>query len=160
MNCSLVAEVVQQEEDSFQVSHTVTIAQDLQIVFSKFESIQSWWNPSHSFGGDVSKYRFDLEKQALVETLEGGFVRHMDIVYWNPQSRVVLRGGLGPLLTEVVTGILIFDFTETEGVTSVSMKYTVSGKVEQQTLGEWAPAVDFVLTEQLQRLANELADQS
>jgi len=154
-----LAEVVRQEPDYFQVQSVVEVPHDLDTVFAKFERIQGWWNPDHTFGGDITHFRFDKNQQALVETLEDGFVRHLDIVFWKPKSRVVLRGGLGPLLTEVVNGILIFDFKEEEGVTTLAMKYSVSGKVAQGKLGDWASAVDYVLSEQVQRLVKSLESQ-
>lgn len=154
------AEVVQKDDNFFQVQTVVEIQANLGDTFDRFENIGTWWNPSHTFEGDASEYRFNLEKQALIESIEGGFVRHMDIIYWKPESRVVLRGGLGPLLTEAVDGILIFDFKEKEGTTLVAMKYTVSGRLDKGSLGEWANAVDYVLDEQLQRFKIAMEDVS
>jgi len=146
------ADVLHKDDNFFQVQKVVEIQANLGDTFERFESIGTWWNPSHTFEGDASKYRFNLEKQALIESIEGGFVRHMDIIYWKPETRVVLRGGLGPLLTEAVDGILIFDFKEKKDATIVAMKYTVSGRLDKGLLGEWANAVDYVLDEQLERL--------
>lgn len=148
----LAAEVIDQGDHVFKIRSILDVPLPMDTVFEKFANIGSWWNPEHTFGGDATRYRLDLARMGLIETLDEGFVKHMDIVYWNPGHRIVLKGGLGPLLTEAVVGVMIVDFEANEGSTRVALKYTVTGIVENGSLGNWAPAVDYVIGEQMHRL--------
>lgn len=64
-----------------------------------------------------------------------------------------LRGALGPLQIEGVDGTLAWTLKPAEGGISVTQSYVVGGYI-RSGMEPWAPRVDRVLDEQLQRLKN------
>jgi hypothetical protein len=104
----------------------------------------------------------DLEKGCLREKLpQGGFVRHMEIVFCRPGKTFRLVGGLGPLQEMGVAGALTFKFVPKDDKTNLELTYNVVGS-EAQNLDKIAPAVESVLNLQLDRLrkyCDSLTDQ-
>jgi hypothetical protein len=73
------------------------------------------------------------------------------LVYAAPGEGLRLRGALGPLQTEGVDGTLSWTLKPVEGGTSLTQSYVVGGYI-RSGMEQWAPRVDRVLDEQLQRL--------
>jgi hypothetical protein len=84
---------------------------------------------------------------------DGGSVQHLQVVYAAPGQGLRLRGALGPLQMEGVDGTLAWTLKPAEGGTSVTQSYVVGGYI-RSGMEQWAPRVDRVLDEQLQRLKN------
>jgi hypothetical protein len=86
----------------------------------------------------------------------GGGVRHLDVVFVNAGKLVVLRGALGPLMDQGVSGGMAITFTPTGrppgSFTAIELTYTVGGYFADAKVN-WAGAVDRVLGEQVARLA-------
>jgi hypothetical protein len=79
----------------------------------------------------------------------------MDVTWVMPGQSIELHGGLGPMRSEGVTGVLRWTVKPAEDGTTVTQSYVVGGYLRQG--GEhWAPIVDDVLQEQLTRLARLL----
>ena len=90
---------------------------------------------------------------------DGGFVRHMEIVFCQPGKTLRLSGGLGPLQGMGVSGALTFQLELKNGQTEITLTYNVSGNPDLQ-LDKIAPAVDSVLAAQLERLATWCDEQA
>jgi len=75
----------------------------------------------------------------------------LQVVYAAPGEGLRLRGALGPLQMEGVDGTLAWILKAAEGGTSVTQSYVVGGYI-RGGMEQWAPRVDPVLDEQLQRL--------
>ncbi|MEM8736124.1 MAG: hypothetical protein AAGG44_17980, partial [Planctomycetota bacterium] len=113
-----------------------------------------WYDADHSYSGKAENLSLDLERHCMFETLpKGGFVRHMEIVYYHPEQRVIrLLGGLGPLQEMGVTGSFTFAVTPREnGTSAMTLSYRVTG-AQDQGLDNLAPVVDRVLQGQMRRL--------
>jgi hypothetical protein len=82
---------------------------------------------------------------------DGGSVQHMMVVYAAPGIGLRLRGALGPLQAEGVDDALSWTFKPAAGETAVTQSYVVGGYI-RSGMQQWAPRVDRVLDEQLQRL--------
>jgi hypothetical protein len=82
---------------------------------------------------------------------DGGSVQHLQVVYAAPGQGLRLRGALGPLQTEGVDGTLSWTLKSGEGGTIITLSYVVGGYI-RSGMEQWAPRVDRVLGEQLQRL--------
>ncbi|MGB9648643.1 MAG: hypothetical protein WCB44_26570 [Stellaceae bacterium] len=82
---------------------------------------------------------------------DGGSVQHLQVVYAAPGQGVRLRGALGPLQMEGVDVALSWTLKPGEGGTSVTLSYVLGGYI-RRGMEQWAPKVDRVLDEQLQRL--------
>ena len=121
--------------------------------FRRFLEIGQWWNSEHTYSGKSANLR--LESKAggcFCETLpDGGFVKHMDVVYSAPGKVLRLAGGLGPLQGMGATGIMGFQFKPEGATTRIILTYTVSGFGTGKGLAEVALPVEGVLTEQLTR---------
>jgi len=77
--------------------------------------------------------------------------QHLQVVYAAPSEGLRLRGALGPLQMEGVDGTLSWTLKPAEGGTNVTQSYVVGGYI-RSGMEQWAPRVDRVLDEQLQRL--------
>ena len=150
---SVSADVIASAEDGFQVKVVKQTKADSKVAFhSMIHEFSNWWNGDHSFSGDAKNLSMDLEKGCMFEKLpEGGFVRHMEIVFYQPHQTLRLSGGLGPLQGMGVSGSLTFTLTENESGTKIEMTYNVVGSKFQQ-LDKIAAPVNQVLTEQMERL--------
>lgn len=82
---------------------------------------------------------------------DGGSVQHLQVVYASPGEGLRLRGALGPLQMEGVDGTLAWTLKPVEGGTNVTQSYVVGGYI-RSGMEQWAPRVDRVHDEQLQRL--------
>jgi uncharacterized protein YndB with AHSA1/START domain len=112
-----------------------------------------WWNPLHSFSGSAANLSIDPRAGGcFCERLkDGGSVQHMTVVYAAPGKALRLRGTLGPLQNEGVEGALTFALTPGKDGTQLDVSYIVGGYLRKGP-ETWAPIVDEVLDEQVQRL--------
>jgi uncharacterized protein YndB with AHSA1/START domain len=146
-------------KDSSANGFTVRITLDLQAppaeVYRRFMQIGGWWSAEHTFSHDA--HNLSIEEKAggcWCEKLPNqGGVRHMQVVYLAPGSRIVLSGGLGPLLSVASAGAMEIIFAQAEGGTKMQVTYTVMGYLPAG-MNTWAVPVDSVLTEQFTRLKN------
>jgi len=112
-----------------------------------------WWSPAHSWSGDASNMTLDASVGGCwCEKLkDGGRIEHARIFGIAPQERLLMRGGLGPLSSLPVTGVLEWTIGAKSGQTVVTLRYAVGG----YGLGDaakFAKAVDGVFNEQADRL--------
>lgn len=155
----LAAEVTVSDEHGFQVRHAADTTAGAAAAWNAMTGrIGEWWNPDHSWGGDPAKLSIRLEPGGcFCETLpDGGHAEHLRLLFFKPGERVVFDGTLGPLLTMPVSGRMIWDIEEKESGSRISFAYYVTGH-PSAGLKDIAPAVDFVIGEQLGRLTALLA---
>ena len=152
---SAAAEVKSVGPNGFEAVTTVTIAAPPDRVYAAFGEVGRWWSSSHTFSRDSANLSLELHAGGcFCERLkDGGTVEHMRVVYAAPGVGLRLRGGLGPLQMEGVDGTFAWTLKSTEGGTNVTQSYVVGGYI-RGGMEPWAPRVDRVLDEQLQRLKN------
>ena len=123
--------------------------------------IGRWWSPSHTFSRDAANLSLELRAGGcFCERLkDGGSVQHLQVVYAAPGEGLRLRGALGPLQVEGVDGTLSWTLKPAEGGTSLTQSYVVGGYI-RSGMEQWAPKVDRVLEEQLQRLKSFVEEKS
>jgi uncharacterized protein YndB with AHSA1/START domain len=148
-----LAEVKSVAPNGFEVVAAATIAAPPDRVYSALGEIGRWLSSSHTFSRDAANLSLDLcTGGCFCERLkDGGSVRHLEVVYAAPGEGLRLRGALGPLQMEGVDGTLAWTLKPGEGGTSVTQSYVVGGYI-RGGMEQWAPRVDRVLDEQLQRL--------
>lgn len=156
------AEVVSSSPTSFVISQSVTIAKPQATVWAMLRSPQSWWAKEHTYSGDSANLYLDSQATGcFCEKLPGkGSVEHARVVYISAPSVLRLRGALGPLQAQAVTGTLTFTLeSEGDGATRVKMSYVVGGFIPDGAEAMAAP-VDEVMAVQLLALktAAEAAD--
>ena len=146
-------DVVDSDKSGFQIkvqSKSSATAEDVFRAIAK--DIAKWWDPYHTFSGDAKNLMVDMERQCLFEALpNGGFVRHLELVHVDTNKRIGFTGGLGPLQQMGVGGALTITLDQSEGGTKITLTYNVSG-YSADGLDRIAPAVDRVLSEQIDRL--------
>jgi uncharacterized protein YndB with AHSA1/START domain len=149
----VMAEVKSVTANGFEVASTATMAAPPDRVYAAFGEVGRWWSPSHTFSRDAANLSMELRAGGcFCERLkDGGSVQHMRVVYAAPGAGLRLRGGLGPLQVEGVDGTLSWTLKPAGGGTNVAQSYVVGGYI-RGGMEQWAPRVDRVLDEQLQRL--------
>ena len=123
--------------------------------YRRFMQIRRWWNPEHTYTGKLSKLTLDDEAGGcFCEDLpEGGSIEHMRVSLVQPGQRLVLTGGLGPLMFQGIAGTMDITFQQTGGGnTLVTLDYRVAG-FAYSNAEKNAPLVDKVLAEQMTRYA-------
>jgi hypothetical protein len=115
----------------------------------------SWWSSDHSFSGDAKNIHIDVRPGGCwCETLvDGGFVRHGEVIFAAPGKKLVLSGARGPLQTMGLTGTMTVMFAESGESTSVTLGYAVGGH-DPDNFEKWAEASNGVLTDALTRYSN------
>ena len=161
MPLTVEAEVTESAADGFQIVLKQTTALEPAAAWQAMvEDFSNWYDASHSYGGVADNLSLDVEKHCMLEVLpDGGFVRHMEIVYYQPGAVFRMAGGLGPLQQMGVSGALTFSFDEKDDGTEITLTYVVTGSAFQQ-LDQIAGPVDGVLADQLERLTRYCDDKS
>ncbi len=148
------AEVVESSPNRFLVRTTVEVRVSSERAYQGLvEEVARWWDPAHTYSGSAAS--LSLEASAggcFCERYDGGSVEHARVVYAAPGKTLRLVGGLGPLQSEPVQGVLEFSFEPISEGSRVTMTYRVGGPVP----ADWAPGVDRVLAEQMERLQRYL----
>ena len=147
------AEVKSVAPNGFEVAAAATVTASPDRVYAALGEVARWWDPAHTFSRDAANLSIDLRAGGcFCERLRnGGSVQHLIVVYAAPGTGLRLRGALGPLQAEGVDGALAWTLKPAEGGTSVMLSYVVGGYIRGE-MEKWAPRVDRVLDEQLQRL--------
>jgi uncharacterized protein YndB with AHSA1/START domain len=147
------AEVKSVAPSGFEVAAAATVTAPPDRVYAALGEVARWWDPAHTFSRDAANLSIDLRAGGcFCERLkDGGSVQHLQVVYAAPGQGLRLRGALGPLQTEGVDGTLSWTLKPGEGGTTVTLSYVVGGYI-RSGMEQWAPRVDRVLDEQLQRL--------
>ena len=152
-----MAEVTSSDQAGFSLKHTVQVRTTADKSWQAFTEIGSWWSPAHTWSGDAKNMSLNVKPGGyfLEKLPDGGFVRHMEVVYAAPGKLIRLHGGLGPLQEQAVHGAMSVTFNESEGATTINITYNVGGYVPGG-LNPWASIVDGVITEQFDRLRQRI----
>jgi uncharacterized protein YndB with AHSA1/START domain len=155
------AEVKSVTANGFEVATMGTIAAPADRVYAALGEVGHWWDPSHTFSRDAANLSMELRAGGcFCERLKGGgSVQHLQVVYAAPGQGLRLRGALGPLQTEGADGTLSWTLKPAEGGTNVTLSYVLGGYI-RGGMEQWAPKVDRVLDEQLQRLKSYVEGKS
>jgi len=147
------ATVVGADSHGFEVRHSIDVPLPPTRALAAFGQVGSWWSKDHSYSGDSTRLSIDLRPGGCwCERLDGGGgVEHMRVALYEPGKRIVLTGGLGPLLFEATTGVMSVRAIETKSGSQLVVNYRVAGFARANGT-EMALAVDGVLREQIERL--------
>jgi hypothetical protein len=159
---SASAEVAQSSDSGFVSHNEVLVRASPEQAWDEMLQPANWWNADHTYSGDS---RF-LVLRATVggcfcEAIESaaddpdGEIEHMRVIYMRPYSTLRMTGGLGPLQSEAVTGVLTVTLAPEGEMTRITWDYVVGGYM-RMSMVELAPLVDQVVGEQLLRLAARL----
>lgn len=157
------AEVVDKTDAGFVSRLAVEVKAPPAEVWKSLVAPALWWNKAHTYSGDAANLYIDAqaggcfcEKLPLgkdaPEGARPGSAEHMRVIYSAPGRVMRLSGGLGPLQSEPVGGVLTITLKPTVSGTRILWEYVVGGFMRYK-VDEIAPAVDKVMAGQLASLA-------
>lgn len=162
----LGAKVIRTTDNGFITRDEAVVDATPKAVWLALISPKVWWNSDHTWSGDAANLTLTpqaggcfCEKIPEVDepdrfTLEGS-VEHMRVIQAYPESAMRLRGALGPLQSEPVTGILTIAISKVDAGTRIVWEYNVGGEMRYK-VPDIAKAVDGVMSLQLAGLADML----
>lgn len=149
------AEVVSATPSAFVLHAEAEVATPVDRAFVAVTRVDRWWSSSHTYSGDARRLHLDPRAGGCwCERWDGGSVKHLEVVAVMEHEGVrTLRlvGGLGPLQSMAVNGVMTFTVTPHASGAKISLDYRVSGDPSLQ-LDQIGPGVDHVLMEQFARL--------
>lgn len=150
------AEVVDASAEGFAVRTQVQVAAPPSAVYDALVGkVGAWWDPQHSWSGNAANLSIDARPGGcFCEKLPGGpsdGVQHLTVVFAARGKTLRLAGGLGPLQSMAVSGVMTWTLTEAAGGTVLDMTYAVAGHAKGGLAALAAP-VDAVTGTQVRRL--------
>lgn len=162
------AEVKTLSEQGFSTLHAADVLAKPEDVWKRLIAPKQWWNPSHSWSGSAEGFYIDpqasgcfcelfQEKDKDGKLVTKGSVEHMRVLFAQPAKVLRMRGGLGPLQSEAVTGTLTIAMEPLKAGagTRISFSYVVGGYMRFKT-ADIGPAADAMLRDQFDRLVKPL----
>lgn len=161
------AEVIQADATLFVTRDSVVVKTDTLATWLMLIKPGEWWNSGHTWSGDATNLtltpqgggcfceRIPAKPTANSPGLAGS-AQHMEVVLAEPGKALRMRGALGPLQSEPVQGVLTVTMKATdEGGTRIVWEYVVGGvlRYPPDTISK---AVDGVMSQQLNGLADKL----
>jgi len=149
------AEVKSAAPGGFEVGGTVAIAAPPARVWAVLTAPDAWWSRDHRWFRS-STLSLDLSPGGCwcERAADGRISRHLETVLVEPGSKLVLRGGLGPLQGQGAAGGLSFTLRPEGEGTTLTWAYVVGGYATGG-LESWAAPVDGVLSAQLANLKTQ-----
>jgi uncharacterized protein YndB with AHSA1/START domain len=155
-SASTQAEVKEASEAGFTVSHVKTVPASPDKVWAALVEPGRWWSPAHSWSGDAKNFSLDPRAGGcFCERWSAGEVEHGRVVFAVKGQMLRVRGALGPLQSEAVTGTLTFTLKPEGTGTRISVDYVVGGHA-RFAMKDVASGVDGVIGEQVAALAKLL----
>jgi uncharacterized protein YndB with AHSA1/START domain len=159
------ADVKLVSDKGFVSSNSVTVRATPEVVYRTLGQPATWWSSKHTWSGDARNLSLKLRAGGcFCERLpkekspkDKGSVEHGRVIFARPARMLRLRAALGPLQAEAVAATLTWSLKAVEGGTEITQDYVVSGMI-RGGMSTFAPAVDAVLSDQLERLARHIDD--
>lgn len=140
------AEVVNSSGHGFELRHSVTVPLAPDVAMRSFGDVARWWDDAHSYSGSASNMSMTLKPGGcFCEQLpNGGGIEHMRVTYIDPGKRLVLTGGLGPLLYEATAAVMDVEVKPAGSGSVVTLNYRAAGFANSGA-SKLAPLVDGVI---------------
>ncbi|MDZ4307773.1 SRPBCC family protein [Allopontixanthobacter sp.] len=160
------AEVIEQGEGSFVTRDAAVVKATPFDAWQALITPSKWWNSSHTWSADAENLYISPQgggcfcellpvPKDAPEGVRRGSAQHMVVLLADPGKALRMRGGLGPLQSEPVQGVLTVTLTPSDAGTVIVFEYVVGGYMRFET-PEIAKAVDGVMSQQLGGLAKLL----
>ena len=165
------AEVFQKTANGFVIRLSADVKANADETWATQVKPSEWWSKQHTWSGDAANLSVDpraggcwcevLPNKESPRATPRGSVEHMRVVYVEQGRALRMVGGLGPLQSEPVSGVLTVTLKPREGGsgTRIQWEYVVGGYF-RYPVDQIAPSVDKVLAEQLQWLAMKLGPEA
>ncbi|MCT2559123.1 SRPBCC family protein [Tsuneonella sp. YG55] len=162
------AEVVETSGDHFVTRDEAIVKAAPRATWLALISPGNWWDDDHTWSGEAANMSITpqgggcfCERIPEVETPTSvglaGSAQHMTVVLARPETVLRMRGGLGPLQSEPVDGVLTITLQpdKASGGTKIVWEYVVGGTM-RFPVERISKAVDGVMSQQLAHLADKL----
>lgn len=161
------AEVVETSAGHFITRDSATVKAAPKAAWLELIEPGGWWDDKHSWSGKAANMSLLPqgggcfcerlpEKDSANEVGLAGSAQHMTVVMAEPMKVLRMRGGLGPLQSEPVDGVLTVTLQAAPGGgTKLVWEYIVAGHM-RYPVDKIAKSVDEVMSQQLGRLAAKL----
>lgn len=158
LTCGLAAPAqaeVTQTAHGFAVTNEAVVPAQPDQVWAALIEPSRYWDGEHSWSGDAANFSLDPVAGGCFCEIwsEGNSAEHLRVVLVRPNEQLVLRGALGPLVTQGMSGALTWHLEPVPHGTRIRQSFIVGGHLAAFDIPTIAPAVDGVLNEQLTRLA-------
>ena len=125
-----LADVNYANTNGFSITNSSTSSAPVEAVYSHFvQHVDMWWPKDHTWWKGTLSID-ELAGGCFCETHDAKSAAHMQIAYIEPNKKVVMTGGLGPLQEMGIYGALTWLFTETDSGTKVTLTYHASGAIQ------------------------------
>jgi hypothetical protein len=147
------AAVIDSTQAGFTVRHEQSVQVNALLLYEAFTTgINKWWDPDHTWSGKAENLSLQpVPGGCFCENLgNGGWIRHMNVIYADPGKLFRMEGGLGPLQQYAITGVMTLEIKQEADRSMVSLTYTAGGYIPGGA-SKFAAIVDKVLGVQFQR---------
>jgi uncharacterized protein YndB with AHSA1/START domain len=164
----VAAGVVETTADRFVTRDEVAVKAAPKAAWLELISPGGWWDDDHTWSGKAANMSITPqgggcfceripEEESAARVGLAGSAQHMTVVMAQPEKVLRMRGGLGPLQSEPVEGVLTITMQsdKASGGTKIVWEYVVGGPMRYD-IGTISKAVDGVMSQQLGRLADRL----
>ncbi|HET9033751.1 MAG TPA: hypothetical protein VFN25_12700 [Dokdonella sp.] len=147
------AEVVEQSADHFLLGFTAHVEAPPAKVYIAISEVAHWWSAEHTWSGKAENLSLKTEAGGcFCERWAEGSVEHGRVILALNDRLLRLNTALGPLQEVALNGILTFKLDPSDNdTTMLEVSYRANGS-SMSYLDQFAPAVDGVLAEQIDRL--------
>ncbi|MFN6935769.1 MAG: SRPBCC family protein [Tsuneonella sp.] len=162
------AEVVETSGGHFVTRDSATVKATPNASWLALISPGEWWDNAHTWSGKAANMMLTPqgggcfceripEKESAAAIGLAGSAQHMTVVMAEPMKVLRMRGGLGPLQSEPVDGVLTITMQpdKPSGGTKIVWEYVVAGHM-RFPVATISKAVDGVMSQQLGHLAAKL----
>lgn len=160
------AEVIAESDSAFVTRDSAVVAASPYDTWQALIAPGKWWNNAHTWSADAANMYISAqgggcfcellpERENAPDSIRRGSVQHMVVLLADPPRALRMRGGLGPLQSEPVDGVLTITLQPQGDGTKIVWEYVVGGFMRFDT-PTIAKAVDGVMSQQLGGLAKLL----
>ena len=146
------AEVKSATANSFALEYRAAVPVQPARLYQTVGEVSRWWSPAHTYSGKAENLSLELRPGGcFCESFPGGGIELLRVAHVDPGKRIVMTGGLGPLLYEAVTGVMDIRIAPAGTGSSLMVTYRAAGFANGNG-DKLAPLVDQVMGEQVTRL--------
>jgi hypothetical protein len=160
------AEVIKVGEDSFVTRDAAVVEATPYEAWQVLIAPSQWWNNSHTWSADAENLYISAQAggcfcellappKGAPDGIRRGSAHHMTVVLADPPKVLRMRGGLGPLQSEPVDGVLTITLNPSDAGTVIVFEYVVGGYMRFES-EQISKAMDGVMSQQLVGLAKLL----
>lgn len=127
-------------------------------LWAKLVVPSQWWHPDHTYSGDADNLSLSVQAGGLwAENWADGSVKHGEVVFVKPGRQIRFDAPFGPLQQAAVNEVWTITIQPHGDGTKIIFDEVVNGSAASK-LDELAPAVDYVKTEAIKRLAAKVIE--